>query len=169
VPEEAIARLVAGAVPALRAAYANGNMPESVKLEIAAIIHYFGSSTVDIGSEGFDWFGDDNTLILVAWIGQSLRSKVKSMPELVRELNQLEKARRWNKGKLFKETTIRDRIKKLQVRVNQKRKSNIEFLEKGGDRNARGLTEDGKQLLDQIINYLKKKGSLVIPGQEGDN
>jgi hypothetical protein len=163
--EKAICLIGASSVPALREAYGARELSSSDK--IAELLQYFGSSPSEPASDGFDWMEDDDTLILFAWIGLRLRKKVESITQLAKDLLRLHQTGAWNHDLLKKPSSIRTRLDSFENKINQRRNSNIKLRhDSKGNRKPQNLTAEGQLLLDQVITYLRKKGLLVLPGQE---
>jgi HEAT repeat protein len=163
--EKAISFIGASSVPALREAY--GHRESSSSGKIAELLHYFGSSPTEPGSDGFEWMEDDDTLILFAWIGLRLRKKVESITQLSKELQRLLQRGAWIHTLPIDRSSIRTRLESFKNKVNRRRKTNIKLMhDSKGNRKPRNLTGEGELLLEQVITYLRKKGVLVIPGQE---
>ncbi|MGH7169980.1 MAG: HEAT repeat domain-containing protein [Acidobacteriaceae bacterium] len=163
--ENAITRIGASSVPALRQAHHDPKCSNSGK--ITELLHYFGTSATETEADGFAWVDDDETLILFAWISQRLRTKVESMNQLAEELERLYQTGAWNHALPIRASSIRTRLKALEEKINRKRNSTIKLMQSsGGSRKPQNLTDEGQVVLDQVITYLRKKDMLVIPGQE---
>jgi hypothetical protein len=160
--ERALVVIGPDVVPALREARpSDGEGRERVARLLARLAAAGGGPAAD----GFEWVGNDDKLLLFAWVGQKLAKGPASLRGLARELDDLLRRGVWRHGLPTVEPTLRGWLDSLRDTLNRGMNTNAELIHRERGRTL-GLTAEGLSLLPRVTTYLGKKGLLVYPGSE---
>ena len=164
--QKALSVIGAESVPYIREALVESE--GSTRLLLIELLTYFTGSNKGDSPEGFEWVGDDDRLVLFAWVGHTLNRKPDSIRGLARKLEELLTTGVWRHSLPTADATLRENLKALETKLNRVMKPKIKLLESKRGKPTR-LTAAGKSLLPKITTYLRTIGRFVDPGRESES
>ena len=149
--EKGLSMIGIAAVPHLREALQHVDAPTQKRVA-GLLASYAGPAP-----GGFEWVGDDDKLLLFAWVGQKLLMGTASLRALALELRQDLESGRWRHPLPTVEGTLRGWLKSLQITLSRGMNADIKLICTEQTKTC-GLTAEGKEILNRVMIYLNQKG-----------